>query len=269
MSVSLTHTLKVRLCFDLEPSSHLFLLQYPVTTHRLLVHHIMSDTNRTQSPPDTSDPKSTVDRSFHSVSSNDTDSNDDIVNKVFDEKLQLNDHTTPTDASASDEEYSDAVSDSLPLATDTETAAEAERRQHEQTLSVEQLAENESKANEIKTFGNLQFKNEEYKESLESYTEGLDVCPLANSDQRAVLLGNRSAAYMQLGNTASALIDASKALELKPDYMKVLLRYAKFEVSASRVNCQLISIVSTDEPSCTRTPTSWTKAYKTSSEPSN
>lgn len=229
----------------------------------------MSDANRTQSPPDTSDPTSTADRSLHSVSSTDIDSNDDIVRKVFEEKLQLNDHTNPTDAPASDDEYSDAVSDSLQPATDAETDAEAERRQREQTLSVEQLAENVSKANDIKTFGNFQFKNEEYNESLVSYTEGLDVCPLANSELRAVLLGNRSAAYMQLGNSAAALADASKALELKPDYMKVLLRYAKHSVSAIVVNYHRISIASTGEPNCTRTLTSWTKACKTSSAPSN
>lgn len=197
----------------------------------------MSDSSQNLSHPEPSTATASLSPTINTPIS---DNNDDTVNKLFQETLQLNkdvgqavDPATAgaaDDSTTSDDEFSDAQQttdasvDSCAADKDFDVD-EASRRDFEQTLSEEQLNENQRKAVEIKDFGNLQFKNEEYKESLQSYTEGLDICPLRNSEQRAVLLGNRAAAHIQLGNRTAALQDCSKALELNPLYLKVLLRY--------------------------------------------
>ncbi|KAH3845447.1 hypothetical protein DPMN_087728 [Dreissena polymorpha] len=54
-----------------------------------------------------------------------------------------------------------------------------------------------------------------YDEALRLYTEALSL------DTSAVLYSNRSAAYSKAGNHLKALEDAEKAIELKPDWVKV------------------------------------------------
>lgn len=202
-------------------------------THRLLlVRHIMSEFNPNQLPDEILEPPRTGAQTSHNTNSADTTTNnDDIVNKLFDEKLQLNDNKTASDSPPSDEEFSDTQ----PEAIDAESYAEATRRRNEQYLTDEQLAENEARANEIKTLGNEQFKKEDYWASLELYSEGLDVCPLASTQQRAILLGNRSAVYVQLGKTESALADINKALDINPHYTKVLLRYVAHDAKSNKL----------------------------------
>lgn len=100
-----------------------------------------------------------------------------------------------------------------------------QRRAFENTLSAAELLERKQKAIELKTTGNAQFKAEQYAESVESYTEGLAVCPLDCKEERSVLFGNRAAAHIQLGSKALAIQDCSDSLEANPHYIKVLLRY--------------------------------------------
>lgn len=99
------------------------------------------------------------------------------------------------------------------------------RRAYESTLSAEQLLENQLKATEFKTTGNALFKSNDYVESVDSYTDGLAVCPLDCKADRSILYGNRAAAHIQLGNQTLAIQDCTDALAANPQYIKVLLRY--------------------------------------------
>lgn len=137
------------------------------------------------------------------------DTNEDIINNLIDKQESLK------------------LDEKLSASTETgsnQSAEDEHRRAYEDTLTPEQLSENQQKAVERKTTGNTQFKNEEYSNSLDSYTAGLDICPLRFKEDRSVLFGNRAAAHAQLGNKTLAIQDCTDSLTLNPNYMKVLLR---------------------------------------------
>ncbi|EDW34399.1 GL22240 [Drosophila persimilis] len=102
-----------------------------------------------------------------------------------------------------------------------------ELRELEKHLSVEELAANKEKAAKLKLEGNELFKNDNAQRAIEIYTEGLNVCPSDSSKERAVLYGNRAAAKIKLESNKSAIDDCTKAIELWPEYVRVLLRRAK------------------------------------------
>ncbi|XP_034660049.1 tetratricopeptide repeat protein 1 [Drosophila subobscura] len=102
-----------------------------------------------------------------------------------------------------------------------------ELRDLEKLLSVEELAANKEKADKLKLEGNELFKNDNAQRAIEIYTEGLNVCPSDSSKERAVLFGNRAAAKIKLEANKSAIDDCTKAIELWPEYVRVLLRRAK------------------------------------------
>lgn len=71
------------------------------------------------------------------------------------------------------------------------------------------------KAENLKNEGNKALAESKYEDALRLYTEALTL------DNNAVLYSNRSAAYSKAGNHVKALEDAEKAIELKPDWIKV------------------------------------------------
>ncbi|XP_017076464.1 tetratricopeptide repeat protein 1 [Drosophila eugracilis] len=109
---------------------------------------------------------------------------------------------------------------------DTELTIE-ELREREKELSAEQLAENKEKADILKLDGNEMFKNGDPEGAVTIYTEALDICPSDSTKERAVLYGNRAAAKIKLEANKAAIDDCTKALELWPEYVRVLLRRAK------------------------------------------
>eukprot|EP00094_Tigriopus_californicus_P010583 TCALIF_10210-PA protein Name:"Similar to Ttc1 Tetratricopeptide repeat protein 1 (Mus musculus)" AED:0.09 eAED:0.09 QI:190/0.8/0.83/1/1/1/6/91/274 len=64
-------------------------------------------------------------------------------------------------------------------------------------------------------------------EAVTIYSEALALCPLCFTDDRAVLLANRAAAQFKQGDLAATIQDCSESLELKPDYLKALVRRAQ------------------------------------------
>jgi len=98
------------------------------------------------------------------------------------------------------------------------------------------LKANQLKANEFKNTGNDHYKNGAFTESIESYSNGIGICPLRCSNDRAVLYGNRAAAYIQLKNNTMAIQDCSKSLELDPKYIKVILRRAKLYEESDKLD---------------------------------
>ncbi|XP_022213582.2 tetratricopeptide repeat protein 1 [Drosophila obscura] len=147
---------------------------------------------------------------------------DEIVEKQS--TLQLDDDEEGAAAAATG--TSDGNGDQEVKQPDCEISLE-ELRQLEKNLSVEELAANKEKADKLKLEGNELFKNDNAQRAIEIYTEGLNVCPSDSSKERAVLYGNRAAAKIKLESNKSAIDDCTKAIELWPEYVRVLLRRAK------------------------------------------
>lgn len=147
-----------------------------------------------------------------------TKNNKEIIDEIIDKQSSLN--LSSEDSAYNEEEhFVDCVETPLP------DADEASQKDYENTLTEDELNANQLKANEFKKIGNDQYKNGEYLKSIESYSSGIGICPLRCLNDRAILYGNRAAAYVQLNNNTMAIQDCSKALDLDPKYIKVALRY--------------------------------------------
>lgn len=143
------------------------------------------------------------------------------INKLIEDQLKINDKNDGDDGDDDDDDDDQFV--------DTNAAADsleddATRRDYELTLSPETLLANKDRANQLKATGNEQFKSELYAESVDSYTEGLKLCPMTCAEERSILFGNRAAAHIQLTNKKMAIDDCTRSLELNPKYVKVLVR---------------------------------------------
>lgn len=77
-----------------------------------------------------------------------------------------------------------------------------------------------------KSAGNDAFTSGRYKEAVDLYSETINLDSL-NDDLNGTLYCNRAAALMKLNKWEEAISDASKALELKTDYVKALIRRAQ------------------------------------------
>lgn len=97
----------------------------------------------------------------------------------------------------------------------------------ELTLNETELKERYKQSTELKTKGNNEFKAGEYMDSLKTYTEALKCCPLAETETRSVLYGNRAASKMKMERIESAIDDCTKAIELNDKYVRAILRRAK------------------------------------------
>jgi len=75
-----------------------------------------------------------------------------------------------------------------------------------------------------KSKGNECFTKREYAQSAAHYTFALADDHAASAEDRAVLLANRAAAFLKLGQPEKALKDASKAVDLRPSYAKAHFR---------------------------------------------
>ena len=77
-------------------------------------------------------------------------------------------------------------------------------------------------AKDWKDKGNALVKEKKYKEALDCYSKAIEI-----DTNDPILYSNRSAMHLNLFNYDQALIDAEKALSLKPDYGKAYLRKGK------------------------------------------
>ncbi|KAH8369211.1 hypothetical protein KR009_004321 [Drosophila setifemur] len=139
---------------------------------------------------------------------------DDIINHQS--QLRLND----------EEGFEAAGGDAVPQEPDGELTLE-QLRDLEKSLTPEELAVKKEQANKLKLEGNELFKNDDATGAIRVYTEALNICPSDSVKERSVLFGNRAAAKMKLEAKKSAIDDCTKAIELWPEYLRVLLRRAK------------------------------------------
>ncbi|XP_043250402.1 tetratricopeptide repeat protein 1 [Colletes gigas] len=84
-----------------------------------------------------------------------------------------------------------------------------------------------NEAAKLKNEGNDLFKSGEYTKAISVYTQGIQTCPLSYSKERSVLYANRAAAKSKCLEKESAILDCTKAIELDPSYLKVLVRRAQ------------------------------------------
>ncbi|KAF8796079.1 tetratricopeptide repeat protein 1-like [Argiope bruennichi] len=124
----------------------------------------------------------------------------------------------------SDEEYSDAkdVCSDEELDMDEESIADSHK-----DLSDDQLEKLKDEAVALKNKGNDCFKNADYKEAVNLYTQALNTCPLKYQNDRSILYANRAAARISLDKKEEAVLDCNKAIELNPNYLKALIRRAQ------------------------------------------
>lgn len=132
-----------------------------------------------------------------------------------------NDHLSADDTS--DIEFHDAIADQNSLEDKFADALDLNDNIEVELSEEEQLA-NKHKSEILKNEGNAHFKNTEYTEAVDKYSEALKICPKKCSNERAILYSNRAAAYKYLDNREDAINDCSQAIELNPAYVKAYTR---------------------------------------------
>lgn len=87
--------------------------------------------------------------------------------------------------------------------------------------SVEKSIETASK---YKEDGNAYFRQKDYDNACQAYSQAIEYCPADDKENLAVFYGNRAAAYSMTADYELVIEDCDRALELKPDYVKVMGR---------------------------------------------
>ncbi|XP_061919713.1 sperm-associated antigen 1 isoform X1 [Entelurus aequoreus] len=89
----------------------------------------------------------------------------------------------------------------------------------------------------LKNEGNLLFKNGQFGDALEKYSQAIQGCTDAGIDSPedlCILYANRAACYLKDGNSQDCIQDCTRALELQPFSLKPLLRRAMAHESLER-----------------------------------
>jgi tetratricopeptide (TPR) repeat protein len=76
-----------------------------------------------------------------------------------------------------------------------------------------------SSAEEARDKGNNAFRNDDFDEAIQYYTEALELDP-----KDTLALSNRSVTYSRVKKLDEALADAKKVTEIQPDWAKAYLR---------------------------------------------
>jgi len=165
------------------------------------------------------------------------DTTDDFTDPGFknksESKTEPNDQTTTDDA----QQAVDATTSYDPYF-DVENDEES-MRSLEANLTEDEKQSRKEQSLVYKNEGNELYRAENYRDSINSYTKGLNVCPLGFSSERSILYANRSAAYGRLNLLDEAILDAGKAIELNPKYVKALIRRAEFHEKTEKLDDSL------------------------------
>lgn len=140
---------------------------------------------------------------------------------------------------------------------------EESMRSIEESLSAEELEANRDKALAMKEEANALFRADKTEEAIAVYTNALKISPLKYSKERAILYGNRAAAKIKFDARKSALDDCTKALDLWPQYVRVILRYESGSVAIACYCYDGDDDVVVGEPNSTNWRTNWTRLWRT------
>lgn len=108
-----------------------------------------------------------------------------------------------------------------------ETEAQANEKEDESLEIVDDGHDRSiEEALKAKAEGNDFFREKKYDDAVEMYSKALYYCPLGedHKEQMSVFYGNRSAAYASVEEHELVIADCSSALDLNPQYTKVLMR---------------------------------------------
>jgi tetratricopeptide (TPR) repeat protein len=97
----------------------------------------------------------------------------------------------------------------------------------EKRIEDEFLGEKDiTQALSAKEKGNDYFRCKDYDNAIQCYSTAIEYCPIDKEyeEQLAAFYGNRAAAYAAEDDHDLVVDDCTAALELKPDYTKVLIR---------------------------------------------
>ncbi|KAL7033350.1 hypothetical protein ACKWTF_007553 [Chironomus riparius] len=100
------------------------------------------------------------------------------------------------------------------------------QKDYEKNQTDEEREQARLEALELKNKGNEEFRKQNFKKSIEIYTDALRKCPVICQDERSIVYGNRALSKVKLDLKTEAIDDCTKALEYNPKYVKVLLRRA-------------------------------------------
>lgn len=116
---------------------------------------------------------------------------------------------------------------------ETETTVKVDREEDDETAVPPPptfiLPKDIQKALEAKEAGNEYFRQKDYDNAIQCYSNAIAYCPndaenKEYHEQLATFYGNRAAAYFAEEDYELVIDDCSYALDYKPDYVKVLIR---------------------------------------------
>ena len=86
--------------------------------------------------------------------------------------------------------------------------------------------------------GNDYFRSRQFDEAIDAYSQSIEHCPEneENKAHLATFYGNRAAAYSGVEEFEFVVEDCTRALELKPDYLKVVVRRMQAYEKLDRVD---------------------------------
>ncbi|CAD5112205.1 DgyrCDS1439 [Dimorphilus gyrociliatus] len=102
------------------------------------------------------------------------------------------------------------------------------------TTESKTMEQNSQQAEKLKEKANERFKNLEFNEAIELYTQAIELNPNV-----AAYYANRSFSYLKTECFGYALADASKALELDPKYIKAYYRRASANMALGKFKLAL------------------------------
>lgn len=110
------------------------------------------------------------------------------------------------------------------------SAGHEEGQKHETEPDMDKLNETAiALANDLKLEGNSLFRDGLHEEALSKYELALQAARNApmSTEIQSICHANRASCFSKLGNHAETIKECTKALELNPTYLKVLLRRAE------------------------------------------
>eukprot|EP01041_Mallomonas_annulata_P008536 gene8536-17606_t len=105
-------------------------------------------------------------------------------------------------------------------------SVELEKNGDDEENKVLNIEKDMQKSMLFKEEGNELFRNKEFNEAIQSFSQAIIFCPEndSNTEQKAVFYGNRAACYFSLGENELVIEDCTHALECNEKYSKVLMR---------------------------------------------
>ncbi|EPS64474.1 hypothetical protein M569_10307 [Genlisea aurea] len=146
-------------------------------------------------------------------------------------ELDDDDVTEPEKRLQSSDENGSGCSHSVNPGVNEARCEAKEEEQPEKSEDVEVLKNYKAlaRADDAKLDGNSLFKSGSYEEALSKYEFALQIAPQgsSSSELRSMCHANRAACFLKLEKYDETIKECSKALELKPEYVKAISRRAE------------------------------------------